>query len=69
VLRTFSKVHGLAGVRLGYACGHPDLLHHLGRVRSAFSISSLPKQRGWQRSRTKPTFTAPWKTTRLARSG
>lgn len=46
VLRTFSKVHGLAGVRLGYACGHPDLLHHLGRVRSAFSISSLAEAAG-----------------------
>jgi histidinol-phosphate aminotransferase len=46
VLRTFSKAHGLAGVRLGYACGHPELLHHLGRVRSAFSISSLAEAAG-----------------------
>lgn len=39
VLRTFSKVHGLAGLRIGYACGHPEFLNYLGRVRNAFSVS------------------------------
>lgn len=39
VLRTFSKVHGLAGLRVGYACGHPQFLDYLGRVRNAFSVS------------------------------
>ena len=39
VLRTFSKAHGLAGLRVGYACGHPDLLQYFTRVRSAFSVS------------------------------
>src|SRR5262249_3561075 len=33
VLRTFSKAHGLAGIRLGYGCGHPELLQYFGRVR------------------------------------
>lgn len=46
VLRTFSKVYGLAGVRLGYACGHPELLKHLARVRSSFSISALAEAAG-----------------------
>lgn len=46
VLRTFSKAYGLAGVRLGYACGHPELVHHLGRVRSSFSISSIAEAAG-----------------------
>jgi histidinol-phosphate aminotransferase len=41
VLRTFSKAHGLAGVRVGYACGHPELLRHLSHVRTPFSISVL----------------------------
>lgn len=43
VLRTFSKAHGLAGLRVGYACGHPDLLQYFVRMRSAFSVS-VPAQ-------------------------
>jgi histidinol-phosphate aminotransferase len=39
VLRTFSKAHGLAGLRIGYACGHPDLLQYFARMRNAFSVS------------------------------
>ncbi len=39
VLRTFSKVHGLAGVRIGYALGPPALLARLAEMRSTYSIS------------------------------
>jgi histidinol-phosphate aminotransferase len=46
VLRTFSKAYGLAGLRLGYACGHPELLRALARVRSSFSISALAEAAG-----------------------
>lgn len=46
VLRTFSKLYGLAGIRLGYACGHPELLQYLGRLRTAFSISALSEAAG-----------------------
>src|SRR5262249_44652769 len=41
VLRTFSKAHGLAGMRVGYGLGHPDVLRHFARVRTAFSVSAL----------------------------
>ncbi len=41
VLRTFSKAHGLAGVRVGYGMGDPELLNYFARVRTAFSISEL----------------------------
>jgi histidinol-phosphate aminotransferase len=41
VLRTFSKVHGLAGLRIGYGCGDPEFLKYLGRIRNAFSISAV----------------------------
>jgi histidinol-phosphate aminotransferase len=41
VLRTFSKAHGLAGVRIGYGLGPPELLRHLARVRPAFSVSGV----------------------------
>ncbi|MGH9580733.1 MAG: histidinol-phosphate transaminase [Terriglobales bacterium] len=41
VLRTFSKAHGLAGIRVGYGLGPAELLLHLARVRTAFSISAV----------------------------
>jgi histidinol-phosphate aminotransferase len=41
VLRTFSKAHGLAGMRVGYGFGPPELLRHFARVRMAFSVSAL----------------------------
>jgi len=46
VLRTFSKAHGLAGVRLGYACGDPELLRYFARVRNSFSISVVAEAAG-----------------------
>jgi len=41
VLRTFSKVHGLAGLRIGYGIGDERLLEALNRVRSPFNASSV----------------------------
>jgi histidinol-phosphate aminotransferase len=41
VLRTFSKAHGLAGLRVGYALGDPPLIELLDRVAPPFSVSSL----------------------------
>ncbi len=41
VLGTFSKVYGLAGLRVGYGFGHPDLLALLHKVRSPFNTSSI----------------------------
>ena len=41
VLRTFSKAHGLAGIRIGYGMAPPALLHYFARVRTAFSISEV----------------------------
>jgi len=46
VLRTFSKAHGLAGIRLGYGCGHPELFQYFGRVRNAFSVSVIAEAAG-----------------------
>ncbi len=39
--RTFSKVYGLAGLRIGYGYSHPDLAELLNRVRPPFNTSSL----------------------------
>jgi histidinol-phosphate aminotransferase len=46
VLRTFSKAHGLAGIRLGYGCGHPELLGYFARVRNSFSVSVVAEAAG-----------------------
>ncbi len=40
VTRTFSKVYGLAGLRVGYALSHPDLADLLNRVRPPFNVNS-----------------------------
>ncbi len=41
VLRTFSKAHGLAGLRIGYGLGPASLLNYFARMRTAFSISEV----------------------------
>src|SRR5205807_939464 len=46
VLRTFSKAHGLAGIRLGYACGDPELLRYFAKVRNSFSVSVMAEAAG-----------------------
>lgn len=39
VLRTFSKAHGLAGLRVGYGIGDPQMLRYFAQLRTAFSVS------------------------------
>ncbi len=41
VLRTFSKAYGLAGLRIGYAIGHPELINLLNKVRQPFNVSTM----------------------------
>ena len=41
VLRTFSKIHGLAGLRVGYGLGPAELLAYCARMRNTFSVGSL----------------------------
>ncbi|MFI5347978.1 MAG: histidinol-phosphate transaminase [Elusimicrobiota bacterium] len=43
VLRTFSKAYGLAGLRVGYGVGDPELIGWLDRIRMPFNVS-LPAQ-------------------------
>jgi histidinol-phosphate aminotransferase len=40
-MRTFSKIFGLAGVRVGYAVARPDLVQLLHKVRQPFNVTSL----------------------------
>jgi histidinol-phosphate aminotransferase len=39
VLRTFSKIYGLAGLRVGYGIGPADVVAAIGKVRNAFEIN------------------------------
>jgi histidinol-phosphate aminotransferase len=41
VMRTFSKIYGLAGARVGYALAHPKLVEVLNRVRLSFNPNSI----------------------------
>jgi histidinol-phosphate aminotransferase len=41
VLRTFSKAHGLAGLRVGYGFGPAELLTHCAQMRNPYSIASV----------------------------
>jgi histidinol-phosphate aminotransferase len=41
IMRTFSKIHGLAGLRLGYGIGAVDFIEVLEKVRQPFNINAL----------------------------
>src|SRR5437763_3171476 len=41
ILRTFSKVYGLAGLRIGYAIGRPELLSAMNKLRTPFNTSGV----------------------------
>ena len=40
ISRTFSKAYGLAGLRVGYGVGHPDVIDLLNRVRHPFNVNA-----------------------------
>jgi histidinol-phosphate aminotransferase len=45
-MRTFSKIYGLAGLRLGYAIASPSTLSHLYCVKEPFSVNMLAQIAG-----------------------
>ena len=45
-IRTFSKIYGLAGIRLGYAVADPDILAPLNRVKEPFAVNLLAQAAG-----------------------
>lgn len=46
VLHTFSKAYGLAGLRLGYAIGAPELIAGLRKVAIPFAVTALAQEAG-----------------------
>ncbi len=41
LMRTFSKIYGLAGLRIGYGIGHPDFVSALEKVRQPFNTNAV----------------------------
>ena len=44
VLRTFSKIYGLAGLRIGYGVTTPEIANFLNRIRPPFNANSLAQR-------------------------
>jgi histidinol-phosphate aminotransferase len=44
VLRTFSKIYGLAGLRIGYGVTTPEIVNLLNRVRPPFNANSMAQR-------------------------
>ncbi len=44
VLRTFSKIYGLAGLRVGYAVSHPDIVNVLFKVKTPFNVPRISQE-------------------------
>ncbi|HEY5297881.1 MAG TPA: histidinol-phosphate transaminase [Verrucomicrobiae bacterium] len=41
LMRTFSKIYGLAGLRIGYGIGNPELISALEKIRQPFNVNLL----------------------------
>lgn len=46
LLKTLSKAYGLAGLRLGYTIGDPELLSAINRIRNPFNVTLLTQAAG-----------------------
>jgi len=46
VLRTFSKIYGLAGLRLGYGFARPEVAGYIDRVRAPFNVNLVAQAAG-----------------------
>jgi histidinol-phosphate aminotransferase len=44
VLRTFSKIYGLAGLRIGYGIASKDIISGLNKIRLPFNVSSIAQK-------------------------
>ena len=44
VIRTFSKIYGLAGMRVGYGLARPEIVEMIQRVRPLFNVNNLAQE-------------------------
>ncbi len=44
IMRTFSKIYGLAGLRIGYGISKPEILEEMNKIREPFNTSSLAQE-------------------------
>ncbi|MGC2063786.1 MAG: histidinol-phosphate transaminase [Thermodesulfovibrionales bacterium] len=44
VLRTFSKIYGLAGLRIGYGIGKKEILNNMNRIREPFNTNAVAQK-------------------------
>ncbi len=69
VLRTFSKIYGLAGLRVGYAVAAPEVCASLAKVRRPFDLThSRPGRRARQHRRRRRARPPPRRQRRRARA-
>ncbi len=66
LLRTFSKIYGLAGIRLGYGIANPSMLELMYRIRPPFGVSIPAQEAGIAALRDKSFLK---KTLKLTREG
>lgn len=43
-VRTFSKAHGMAGARVGYAISHPEIIQTFNRIRLHFGVNRMAQE-------------------------
>lgn len=41
IMRTFSKIHGLAGLRVGYGIGSKEIIDAMNKIRSPFNVNAV----------------------------
>jgi len=78
VLRTFSKIAGLAGLRVGYGIASAETIDRLNRVRPPYNVNRLAQVAAlaaledtehWQRTRELVIAERAWLSAELARRG
>ncbi|MCP4217908.1 MAG: histidinol-phosphate transaminase [bacterium] len=47
VLRTFSKIYALAGLRIGYAIANKEIISYLARVKAPFNVTRVAQAAAW----------------------
>ncbi|MBC8514350.1 histidinol-phosphate transaminase [bacterium] len=78
VTRSFSKGHGLAGLRVGFGVGHPQLIEGIKKVYPPFNVSSIAQVAALaaleapehlERTKEMLRIERPWLTEQIRRAG